>query len=168
MKAQNYNYLGQTVEANDLRLSNPAFGEVGPDGSVIRVHWAEADEDVDENGFDKSYAGTDGYYDVITLPIGTRLGRFGSSRGFLTAPAGTPYDMLSLPYKQETCEYHEYVVISNNCKVMRGLVAPMFGKPGGGVQYYHENGIAKEIYDKNIEEETKWLEEQNRKTEEEF
>ncbi len=148
------NIRGLEIQACDLELKNPAWGEVKDDGTII-VYWAKPDDKVDGRGFDKSYKGTDGYVDEIELPVGTRLARFGSPQGKLTAPEGSPYEKLGLPYKEETIEYHVYVVVSEGCHVKRGIVAPMFDSPGGATQYLHYNSIEAEISLGYLEEDFK-------------
>ncbi len=156
-----FNSDGQWVEAKDLKLKSPEYGEVLPDGRII-VHWKEEDDTVDGDGFDKSYEGSDGYYDEVILPIGSKLCRYGTPAGYLTAPIGTPYEHLGLPYIKETREYHEYRVVADNCKVKRGKVSPMFDSPGGGTQYLHPETIEEEEkkYHK-VEEDFEWLEKLN-------
>ena len=96
----------------------------------------------------------DGRYKFkTTLPFGTRLLRYGNEIGHFTAPKGTLYEQLSLPYKRETVEYHEYEVIADGlvvtCIVEKGIAAPGFGLPGGAIQYLHEESIQRSVR-KNI------------------
>ena len=72
---------------------------------------------------------------------------------------GTPYRALSLPYKEETIEYHEYIVVGNikvKCIVTKGRVAAKFGSLGGAIQYMHERTIIDEIKIGNLKEVELW------------
>ncbi len=80
---------------------------------------------------------------------GSILIRYGSEIGHYTAPKGTDYDKLALPYKQETIEYNEYQVTHsegiNVCEVYKGRVAPAFDSEGGAIQYYHPITIRESV-----------------------
>lgn len=112
----------------------------------------------DENGFDVTKTNDKGQYIIeIELPVGTELIRYGSPEGRYTAPKGTKYEELSLPWDERTCEYHEYIVNEKNekviCIVDMGSIAPGFEYKGGGIQYMHKlniheslkQGILKEV-----------------------
>ena len=113
-------------------------------------------ENADKDGFDIRE-------DIceIVLPVGTRLVRYGYETGSYTAPAGTAYEELSLPYKKASIPYHEYVVRSSCsvqlCLVRKGIVAPGFNSKGGGVQFKHTCSILEEISRGVIEEDFSWL-----------
>lgn len=68
-----------------------------------------------------------------TLPVGTRLDRYGEPSGSFLAPKGTPYEQRSLAPGAQAEKYYEYEVIKP-LPVMQGKIAPAFGEPGGGVQ----------------------------------
>lgn len=74
------------------------------------------------------------YCKPFTLLKGTLIARFGTPFGSFATDFGTPYHMLGLPYIKETVEYHVYRVLKD-IQVMKGVVAPIFNSPGGGVQY---------------------------------
>lgn len=152
-----YNYLGQEVTLSDLKLKSDEYGDVMPDGRIV-VHWAKEDDNVDGNGFDKHYKGTDGYYDVIVLDVGTFVCRYGGPEGQLFAPLGADYNLLGLPYVQETREYHVYLVIAP-FEVRRGKVAPMFDSPGGETQYLSnaEETIDMLLDAECLKEDKQWL-----------
>ncbi len=72
---------------------------------------------------------------------GMLLDRFGSPRGTFLAPAGTPFEMRSIPPSnldtypgQAAYNYHVYRVTAT-FTVKAGGVAPWFGQRGGGVQF---------------------------------
>lgn len=100
----------------------------------------------------------------VELPKHTRLIRYGLDSGFFTAPKGTKYEELSLPYTKESVPYHEYEVVADSitvhtvygdngrrkkilekCMVEKGKVAPGFDYPGGGIQYFHEYTMRESI-----------------------
>lgn len=118
------------------------FDEITP-----KVKWKEYRQKCsDENGFDVNNVEDNGKHIMeVCLPKGTHIIRYGSEMGRFTAPKGTPYDQLGLPYVKESVEFHEYIVIADSikvlCKVNRGKVAPIFDSQGGGVQYQHFNTI---------------------------
>ena len=143
------NYKGETI-SGVKELTDPKYGtgDKGPDGSP-RVNWKYL-ERADNDGFDIDRKDAKGRYRfTITLPAGTRLLRYGNEIGHFTAPAGTPYEQLSLPYKKETVEYHEYEVIADGltvtCIVEKGIVAKGFGMPGGAVQYLHTESMHRSV-----------------------
>ena len=122
----------------------------------IRNIWELADDVADGEGFDKRHIEPNGKHTMeVTLPKNTILIRYGYESGSYTAPDGTQYDELSLPYVQDTMEFHKYRVIADGitvtCLVNRGKVAPSFGLKGGGVQYKHHMNILRCLQAKEIE-----------------
>ena len=163
-----FNCYGKVI-SGVRQLADPSFGKVDESGKTLYNDsgeqipaWASPNEFVDENGFDKSYVGTHGYWDEIILPKGTILARYGSEIGRLTTDKGTPYELLGLPYIKATCEYHEYIVCGDvkvKCQVKRGSVYKMFNSEGGAIQYYHSQSIKKELQDNKLKEVFGWIEE---------
>ncbi len=153
-----FNYLGEAISGTP-EYADDSFYHINEYGEKV-PNWRKPDKFVDEHGFDKSYKGSDGYYDIIILPIGFKLKRYGSANGFLTTDIDCPYEYLGLPYKVESLEYHEYEVACDNykvrCVVRRGIVFPMFDSPGGGIQYLHSLSIKDELTAGRITEVTKW------------
>lgn len=103
-----------------------------------------------DDGFDKDNNEPNGSYKMkVKLKRGVKIIRYGSEMGSFTAPKGSEYSLLALPWVQDSVEYHEYEVIADGitvvCQVWRGKVAPAFDSPGGAVQYKHEENIAAEI-----------------------
>lgn len=155
------NYKGEPLGNTEPVVANEDFylkanGKIviNENGKPV-INWTS--EFGDKNGFDKRHREKDGnYYMEVSLPHGTLLIRYGGETGSYTAPKGTPYELLGLPYVMETSEYHEYRVIADSitvyCNVQRGKVAPIFDSPGGAVQYYHMNDTMRTLlYDKAIE-----------------
>lgn len=145
-------------------LSKPEFGT----GETDKYQWPVVDwkkwrtKNADEHGFLKEIAQGDSLYITpnIELPVGTIIIRYGPPSGNFSAPEGSSYDQLGLPYSQKTVEFHKYKVMNdgveveimidnisqiqvwgNNTKLLtsvdKGIVAPMFESAGGAVQYHH-------------------------------
>ena len=60
----------------------------------------------------------------------------------------------------KTIEYHEYIVLRDlevYCIVTKGIAAPKFEQPGGGVQFMHRQSIRLECQDGFIEEDESWM-----------
>ena len=133
------------------QLRKPEYGLGTTDryGQPV-VNWAYLSEYADEEAFDTRAKQQNGSYKIrVRLPYGVLLIRYGNETGHFTAPYGTKYDRLALPYKKESIEYNEYRVIANNievvCMVDMGIVAPGFDSPGGAVQYFHPITIRESI-----------------------
>lgn len=156
-----YNCFGEDVTDMDAVLADENYGIVGESGKIV-PKWAPPSDFVDEKGFDKTHFEPNGEYCMkVELPKGTKLLRYGPETGRLTAPIGTPYELLGLPYKVESLQYHEYEVIADGvvvkAVVTRGIVAPMFGSKGGGIQYLHEESILYQVRDKILKEVFEWI-----------
>ncbi|UPG94222.1 hemagglutinin repeat-containing protein [Luteibacter aegosomatissinici] len=68
-----------------------------------------------------------------TIPVGTRLDRYGDTAGSFLSPVGTPYEQRSLAPATRINPYNEYEVMKP-LPVIQGEIAPAFGERGGGVQ----------------------------------
>ncbi len=148
-----YNYKGEllTPETTDILL--PRIPKQG-NGQPIYDDLLEYN---DSHGFDVRYE-----IKTVTLNPGKVVVRYGSEFGSYTTDKGTPYEALSLPYRKESREYHEYVVKTTTtvkCVVLKGIVAPGKNKSmiGGGVQYMHPMPIKKLCDNEIIEEDFSWL-----------
>lgn len=157
-----FNNEGADITGTDPELLYPTFGFIDKRGK-IQVNWGLEDDLCDGNGFDKTFrpvVGSDAYviHDYV-LPQGMIISRYGYPSGKFTTVKGTPYSTLSLPYKEKTVEYHEYIVIGNitvKCIVTKGRVAAKFGSLGGAIQYMHERAIIDEIKIGNLKEVELW------------
>lgn len=115
-------------------------GDYYPNGEPI-VNWKlllHADND----GFDTLNIEETGNYKMeVELPYGTIIIRYGNETGRFSAPKGSKYEELALPYVKETVEYNEYKIIADGVKVVciveKGKVAPGFESNGGAIQYMH-------------------------------
>ena len=124
--------------------------------------WAEESDDNDSDGLDKHNVEANGSYKIeVELPKGTMLCRYGADTGSNTTPIGTEYELIGLPWKKETLQYHEYRVIANGVRVKlsvtKGRVAPAFDSPGGAIQFIHHQSIAEEMATGKLEEVDEWL-----------
>ena len=134
----------------------------------MHVYWGAEDDLCDQNGFDKKYRpilGSDDYViDDYILPSGIIICRYGYPGGRFTTIKGTPYKMLSLPYKEDTVQYHEYEVvddISVKCIVTKGRVAAKFGSAGGAIQFMHKQSVFNEVRVGKLKEAEAWIWRQN-------
>ena len=120
---------------------------------------------IDNRGFDMTRTDFDGYWksdEVLTKQLEEKLefeviARFGTPMGhFATIKKEdefVDYDSVSLPYLEEDVEYNEYKITEKCVSYIRkksdnprpvffrvlteyGIVAPWFGKIGGGKQVY--------------------------------
>lgn len=143
------NFRGEVI-TGPRRLKRLEFG-TGKNDSLgnPEVDWSLLSKEADEHGFDKTNLESNGKYFIeIVLPAGTIIIRYGTESGYFTAPEGTDYDKLALPYVKETVPYYEYVVskkISVTCVVDKGKVAPGFDSEGGAIQYYHHQSILRSV-----------------------
>lgn len=148
---QKYNYLGKPLGiTNKIVRDNKYLDKNG------NIRWDKFVKSNDPRGF------KEGDIDTVMLPKGKRLVRYGSSNGTFTTDKGTDYDMLSLPYIQESMEYHEYVVSENDgieCIVEKGIVAEGFDSKGGAVQYHHLKSINNLLKEGVLKEDMSWLKE---------
>lgn len=147
-----YNYKGESVVGVKRKLLKPEYGTGKEDEyGIPLVKWgyfltAEADNE----GFDTEHEESNKKHTIeITLPKGTVILRYGDENGRYTAPKGTAYEELALPYVPETMEYNEYEVIADGltvqCIVTKGKVAMSIEGTGGGVQYKHNEPITRLI-----------------------
>lgn len=159
--ADSVNYKKEKIDAIPV-LRKPSYGTGKTDKSGRpEVNWKLL-IDADEQGFDIKYKEENGKHRMtIVLPKHTKLIRYGSEAGLYTAPKGTRYEEVSLPYTKESVFYHEYEVIAESitvtgimkgCIVERGRVAPGFDYPGGGIQYLHPYNMIRSINLKLIRE----------------
>ena len=124
-----------------LRKREYGTGNISSSGEE-KVNWNLLSQYADNDGFDiRNVEENKAYKMKVKLPYGTKLIRYGNDTGRFSAPKGTRYDELALPYEQDTVEYNEYMVITQEvsviCIVYKGKVAPGFGSEGGGIQYLH-------------------------------
>ena len=159
--ADSVNYLGEKI-GYIPKLRKPeygtgkvdAFGRPEPNWNLLI--------DADDNGFDKKHKEPNGKNRMqVVLKKHTKLVRYGTEVGSFTAPYGTEYEKLSLPYVKESVFYHIYEVIADDvkvtvlqevCEVERGKIAPGFDYPGGGIQYLHPYNMIKSINLKLLKE----------------
>jgi len=78
--------------------------------------------------------GIQGVANNIELQVGTLLDRYGLGTGTFAAPAGTPFEMRSLPLEALQSPYNIYQVVQP-FNANAGPTAPAFGQLGQGIQY---------------------------------
>lgn len=142
------NSKGKSIDGiRRLKKEEYGTGEFDENGQPI-VDWAKfRGKDEDDRGFDTNNKESNGEYTMqVELPPGTIIIRYGSEMGRYTAPRGTEYETLGLPYTEESVEYNEYRVNENvSCEVEKGKVAPKFDSNGGATQYYHSMTIRQSV-----------------------
>lgn len=142
------NYRGEILTGpKELIKKEYGTGKINSQGDPI-VDWSCLSPCADKDGFDtRKFINKNSYKIEMILPKGTIILRYGSEMGRFTAPDGTDYEKLALPYKKESIEFYRYRVLQESVKVTcivdKGIVAPGFNSPGGAVQYLHK----KTIYD---------------------
>ena len=158
-----FNYKGEIIEGHKhLRKEEYGTGKEDEYGEP-EVNWDLLKPRADGEGFDKDRLIDGKKYRVykITLAKGQKIIRYGHACGRFTAPEGTEFEELSLPYTKESCEYHEYVVVGDSldaaCIVDKGFVSPGFDMPGGGIQYWHYRSINISIKAGILEEDLQWI-----------
>lgn len=101
-----YNFYGECIDTRMPKLASPDYGTYNENGIPV-PYWTPENEFIDKDGFDKTRILSNGSYkELIELPKGTMLCRYGYSIGKLTTLKGTDYDKLGLPYLKETVEYY--------------------------------------------------------------
>lgn len=145
------NRRGESIDGiRRLKRDEYGTGKIDENGQP-EVAWEKfLSKNADERGFDKTNKESNGDYKMQTvLPYGTIIIRFGNDMGHYTAPQGTDYEKLAMPYTEESMEYNEYKVIADNihvsCVVEKGKTAPGFDSDGGATQYYHSMTILQSI-----------------------
>ncbi|KAE8352255.1 hypothetical protein BDV28DRAFT_161865 [Aspergillus coremiiformis] len=84
---------------------------------------------------------------MYTLPEGYELDRFGTRYGGYLAPKDTPFSWRSAPPSNlnkypDSPEYNYWVWrVTESFNITGGPIAPWFGQPGYGLQFYHEGGL---------------------------
>ena len=162
MTGKNYNYLGEEITDTTIELRDPSYGWVD-EYNIPHIEWGKETATRDRDGFAKEYRPLPGEDIYIikdyTLPKGTMICRYGFPSGLFTAPKGSEYSQLALPYIETTIEYHEYKVteaLTLDCIVTMGKVAPMFDSNGGAIQFMHRQSIALECEDGFLQEDYSW------------
>lgn len=162
MSERKYNYLGEDITGAHVQLSDNSYGEPAKNNTFI-IHWSPETELCDDKGFDKTYRpieGSDSHVIIdFVLPKGSKICRYGNPKGRFTAPVGSAYEALALPYIKETVEYHEYIVVDDievECLVVKGRVAPQPWSKGGAIQFMHHQSIQSECEQGFLKEDETW------------
>lgn len=153
------NYKGDDIYGPPELISKDYCTGFTSSGEPI-IRWPEETDEIDNHGFSKKpiYGGK--YIILVNLPKDTIIIRYGREDGRFTAPQGTPYENLSLPYIKESIIYNEYRVTVDDYKVYQvtqGIVAPAFNSKGGAIQYLHKNFILQDVESGDLERVNLWL-----------
>ncbi|WP_420916244.1 TNT domain-containing protein [Pantoea vagans] len=123
-KQQSQPSTGRTAEPNRIAADEEASG------------WSQYNKYRNESG-DWNWPAKLGFAEEpvkTTLPVGTRLDRYGEPSGSFLAPKGTPYEQRALAPGAGAEKYYEYEAIKHS-PVIQGKIAPAFGEAGGGIQF---------------------------------
>ena len=83
----------------------------------------------------------EGSNETVVLEAGSQIDRYGSEDGYFTAATDTPYEQRSCAPGSDQKPYHQYEVLKPIEGVEKGITAPWFDEPGGGVQYMMPSSI---------------------------
>ena len=98
------------------------------------------------------YPPNDGFAGAVertTLKAGTVSQRTGSLYGSFVTSAGTPLQMLSLPY-DKIAQPTTYYQLMQPVEVLKGIAAPWFGQMGGGTQYVLIGGNVQDLLNSGV------------------
>ena len=63
------------------------------------------------------------------------LTRYGAPTGRYVSPDATSFEQRALPSTTREGDFHVYLVRREIAGVEKGVIAPWFGRTGGGIQY---------------------------------
>lgn len=144
-----YNRFGEKLTGVPVLRNKKWCISVDPCGWPI-PDWKNNLKNSDDEGFDKHFS----IETEFELAVGTRILRYSKENGIYSAPLGTKYECLTLPYKIETIMYNEFEVlkpfsVTIQCPmgyhVTKGIVAKGFDVVGGGIQYKHHRGLIADV-----------------------
>ena len=124
--------LGERVIKNDIS-KNPSSSSAMTDNEAGGYSYYDKFKNADGGWNWPKNLGFDGDPVKATIPVGTRLDRYGEPNGSFLAPKGTPYEQRALAPGAKAEKYYEYEVI-RPLPAIQGKIAAAFGEPGGGVQ----------------------------------
>ncbi|MBX9311012.1 hemagglutinin repeat-containing protein, partial [Serratia marcescens] len=124
--------LGERVIKNDIP-KNPSSSSAMTDNEAGGYSYYDKFKNADGGWNWPKNLGFDGDPVKATIPVGTRLDRYGEPNGSFLAPKGTPYEQRALAPGAKAEKYYEYEVI-RPLPAIQGKIAAAFGEPGGGVQ----------------------------------
>ncbi|WP_285612728.1 TNT domain-containing protein [Actinokineospora globicatena] len=88
---------------------------------------------------------------LMELPPGTEIDRYGEPMGNLTYAAGTPFERRSLVPEWVNRPYRAYRVVKPT-EALTGVAIPWFDQPGGGVAYLLKRSIGELLDHGNLVE----------------
>jgi hypothetical protein len=89
--------------------------------------------------------------ELVVLPVGTEIDRFGDESGNLVYAAKTMYGNRSLPPDWLNRRYHVYRV-RQPVQAVKGVAVPWFGQVGGGTGYFLERSVRDLLEDGHLVE----------------
>lgn len=137
------NCNGKPVKEEDVKFRKQEYiAGIGRNGKPIPRWELLKEQDIngfyskgdidDENGKSKI---------KVRLPKGTKFIRYGTPHGHYTAPLGSEYERLSLPYVKESIPYNEYEVTAEWLDVEWGYTALGFDSIDRCIQYYNKKTV---------------------------
>ncbi len=156
------NVLGQVITVPHARLRDDKFGVLKTDKNGVdffEADWVNspyAAEARKDHGFDTSITSFDGTYKMRAESVieeGKEIERYGSNFGSYVTDIGTPYEELSLPEIPEDRPYHVFrfkagfreAAKKAGIRIWKGYIAPAWECPGGGIQYYFDDALGRDV-----------------------
>nr|WP_255489455.1 glycohydrolase toxin TNT-related protein [Dysgonomonas sp. 216] len=118
-------------------LSGNGAKTVHNNSSVSTKETSSIQSSVKNNSIESYYPSNNGAIGTQKyeyLMPGTKIDRFGSTKGFYFSDYGTPMNMRALPATTDLSQYNAYRVLKP-IPVWKGTIAPAFNQIGGGTQY---------------------------------
>lgn len=161
-----YNKDGDGIKGKP-EVRDEKFYKRNEDGEIVTddkgnktIDWESHGKHIRDDEKAKKTEGFDDRYEVkdTVLKKGDVIDRYGGENGSFVSPEGESFESRSLPYKEESVEYHKYRVKEEiPCK--EGTAAPNFEQQGGArqyklekpVDYYLDSGALEEVYDDDDE-----------------
>ena len=101
--------------------------------------WTELESVINQPGdtLNYGYPPANGFVsmELVTLPVGKKLDRYGYLGGSFVADEGASFGSRSLKSSSRKAPYYTFIVTKDIPNVSAGLSIPWFGEPGMGMQY---------------------------------
>ena len=123
--------VGQVVSNVVDKVKSIGNSSTSQNTQALQTYWPPND----------GFAGTP---EKIMLNIGDKIQRVGALTGYFSAPAGTPWQTLSLPYDKIGQAITQLRVVKP-FEVLAGRAVPWFQSIGGGMQYLTNQSIQRLI-----------------------
>jgi hypothetical protein len=107
--------------------------------------WTELEKTINQPGdtLNYGYPPANGFInmELVTLPVGKTLDRYGYLGGSFVADEGASFGSRSLRTSSRKAPYYTFVVTKEIPDVSAGKSIPWFGEPGMGMQYNFADSI---------------------------